>query len=105
MNFFAFFTISNYLSFAIWAALFGTFYALPVSCQFSAVGDLTEIDNISDILSLNSLLLIFGTPTTPLINGWLVDYTGSYWATFFLAGSFMTAGAICLTLAKICKRS
>lgn len=49
--------------------------------------------------------MIFGTPTTPLINGWLVDYTGSYWATFFLAGSFMTAGAICLTLAKMCKRS
>jgi len=90
--------ITNFPSFAIWAGFFGVFYALPVSSQYSAICEFTDVENINLVLSVNSLMLCGGVLASPIINGALVDYTKSFWSTFYLAGSLITAGAIlCFT--------
>lgn len=101
MNLVAHNIITGYLSFAIWAAFFGTFYALPVSCQFSAICEFADVKYMNEILSINSLMLIIGSPLSPLINGALVDITDSYWSTYYFAGALMMTGAASLLIGKL----
>lgn len=105
MNLLAYQLIYSYLSFAMWAAVFGILYALPVSTQFTAICEFADIRHMNTVLSINCLSLVFGSPLSPLINGALVDYTGSYWATYYLAGSLMTAGAVLICIAKMIQNS
>ena len=93
--------IHDFQSFAVWAAVFGIFYALPVSSQYSSISEFTDVENTNLILSVNSLMLCGGVLVTPIINGALLDYTNSYWSTFYMAGSLMCFGAILCFFARI----
>lgn len=52
------------------------------------------------VCSINALMLIFGVLIGPIVNGALVDYTGSYWSTFYLSGGMLVGGVSMIFLAR-----
>ena len=56
---------------------------------------------MNTVLSLNALMIIFGVLIGPIINGSIVDYTGTYWSTFYIAGGLLVAGAIAMFTARM----
>ena len=68
--------------------------------HISSICEFTDVKNMNSVLSLNALLVMIGVVVGPIVNGMLVDFTGSYRSTFYLAGVLMAASSICGFSAK-----
>jgi len=100
MNLLSGVVITDYSSFMVWSSIFGLVYAMPVSSQMSSICEFTDVKNMNSVLSLNALLVMIGVVVGPIINGMLVDFTGSYRSTFYLAGVLMAASSLFVFSAK-----
>jgi len=100
LNLASVFIIEGYWSFTIWAICFGLCYALPVSSQYSAMGEFTHIDNISKVLSFFCFVLLIGVTIAPVITGFLVEQFCTYEVTFIFAGVMMCMGGTSAIIAR-----
>ena len=50
MNALALFTITDFLSYSIWAAIYGVIYAIPVPATMSCICEFTHVKNMNNVL-------------------------------------------------------
>ena len=50
MNALALFTITDFLSYSIWAAIYGVVYAIPVPTTMSCICEFTHVKNMNNVL-------------------------------------------------------
>ncbi|XP_061091651.1 monocarboxylate transporter 13 isoform X1 [Conger conger] len=73
---------------------------------FSAVPDIVGMQRMLGALGLLQLIESLGGLLGPPLSGWLKDQTGSYTASFLVAGGFILAGTLVLaTLPNFCSCS
>jgi len=101
MNGLAIFTITDFLSYSIWAAIYGVIYAIPVPTTMSCICEFTHVKNMNNVLSINAMVAIGGMFTFPILNGMLIDYFGDFRVTFVIAGVCLFLSSMALILARL----
>ena len=111
----ALFTITDFLSYSIWAAICGVVYAIPVPATMSCICEFTHVKNMNNVLrydhffeinedlflSINAMVAIGGMFTFPILNGMLIDHFGDFRVTFVIAGVCLFLSSMALILARL----